>query len=135
MGTEAEPTEPLPAGTALFPVTEPVEPGDLLALDPDVPGRLRRAETIADPAVVGIATGESAEKDGVLHVPVAGSGFALANADATYGVIQAGDLLTSSPTRGHAMATLAPVPGTVIGNALEPLVEGRGLIRVLVTPR
>jgi hypothetical protein len=127
--------KPLPEGVALFPVTGPVEPGDLLALDPGAPGRLRRVATVADPAVVGIATGDSVQKDGELHVPVAGSGFAVVNADATYGVIQAGDLLTSSPTPGHAMATLAPAPGTVIGKALEPLVAGTGAIRVLVTPR
>jgi hypothetical protein len=132
---ETETVKPLPDGTALFPVTGSVEPGDLLALDPDAPGRLRRADVISDPAVVGIAVGEFVEKEGEPCVPVAGSGFALVNADATYGAIQAGDLLTSSPTPGHAIATLAPAPGTVIGKALEPLVEGTGAIRVLVTPR
>jgi hypothetical protein len=89
---------------------------------------------VSDPAVIGIATGESVEKDGVLHVPVAGSGFALVHADATYGEIRAGDLLNSSPTPGHAMLTLTPARGTVIGKALEPLNEGAGLIRVLVMP-
>jgi hypothetical protein len=62
-------------------------------------------------------------------------------ADASYGAIQAGDLLTTSPTDGHAMKA-QPIdlggveiyrPGTIIGKALEPLESGTGLIEVFVT--
>jgi hypothetical protein len=61
-------------------------------------------------------------------------------ADASYGPIQRGDLLTSSPTSGYAMKA-QPVdvggieihrPGTIIGKALEPLTEGQGLIKVFI---
>jgi hypothetical protein len=62
-------------------------------------------------------------------------------ADASYGGIKAGDLLTTSSTSGHAMKA-QPVdlggveiyrPGTIIGKALEPLNSGTGLIEVFVT--
>jgi hypothetical protein len=62
-------------------------------------------------------------------------------ADANYGAIKAGDLLTTSSTKGHAMKA-QPVdvggveiyrPGTIIGKALEPLESGTGLIEVFVT--
>jgi hypothetical protein len=61
--------------------------------------------------------------------------------DASYDSIKTGDLLTTSPTRGHAMKA-QPVdiggveihrPGTIIGKAMEPLESGTGLIEVFVT--
>jgi hypothetical protein len=61
--------------------------------------------------------------------------------DASYGPIQRGDLLTSSPTPGYAMKA-NPVdidevqfyrPGTIIGKAMGSLSEGQGLIEVFVT--
>jgi hypothetical protein len=54
--------------------------------------------------------------------------------DAGYGAIEAGDLLTTSPTSGHAMRTSDPARafGAVIGKALQPLSDGVGLIPVLV---
>ena len=51
--------------------------------------------------------------------------------DAGYGAIRVGDLLTTSPTRGHAMRTSNPLPGTILGKALEPLDGGTGMIKVL----
>ena len=45
------------------------------------------------------------------------------------------DLLVASPTPGHAMKTLNPAPGTVIGKAMEPMETGAGLIKVLVMLR
>lgn len=119
----------------VFPVSEAVEPGDLLALDPDEPGKLRRADTIADPGVVGIVVGDYEDVDGDLQAPVALFGLAVVKADASYGAVLAGDLLTTSPTPGHAMAAIVPTPGTVIGKALEPLETGTGTIRVVVMLR
>ena len=62
-------------------------------------------------------------------------GLAEVRVDAGYGAILAGDLLTTSPTPGHAMIAVAPLPGTVVGKALEPLEAGTGRISVLVMPR
>ena len=53
--------------------------------------------------------------------------------DATYGAIQAGDLLTTSPTPGYAMKATNPQIGTILGKALEPLEDGQGLIKVFIT--
>jgi hypothetical protein len=68
-------------------------------------------------------------------VPVALSGVVLCKVDAGYGSIRAKDLLTTSPTPGHAMRSDEPIPGTILGKALEPLDSGTGVIRVLVMLR
>ena len=54
--------------------------------------------------------------------------------DAQFGAIEVGDLLTTSPTPGHAMKTSDPFQafGAVIGKALRPLIEGQGLIPILI---
>jgi len=59
----------------------------------------------------------------------------LCKVDAGYGSIRPGDLLTSSPTAGHAMRALETIPGTILGKALEPLDIGTGQIRVLLMLR
>ena len=45
------------------------------------------------------------------------------------------DLLVSSTTPGHALVAADPAlwPGAVLGKALRPWSEGRGLIPILVT--
>ena len=55
--------------------------------------------------------------------------------DAQYAAIEAGDLLTTSPSPGHAMKATDPAQafGTVIGKALKPLKEGTGLIPILIS--
>jgi len=64
---------------------------------------------------------------------VALSGKVYCKVDASYGAIETGDLLTSSPTVGYAMKLAAngAGPGTIVGKALEPLTEGCGEILVL----
>jgi hypothetical protein len=54
--------------------------------------------------------------------------------DAGYGAVEAGDLLTSSETPGHAMIAADPARcfGAVIGKALAPLAEGCGLVPMIV---
>jgi len=142
-GPQRTPMEsPLPAvpagvngGTVLLPVGGPVEAGDVLVFDPEQPGRLRRGAAMAEPATVGIAAAlEAGETEGDL-VPVAVSGLVACKVDAGYGAIRAGDLLTTSPTAGHAMRALEPIPGTILGMAAETLESGTGVIRVLVMPR
>lgn len=119
-----------------FEIDGPVEAGDLLALDPSRPGTLVRANVAADPLVVGIAAGPAENRDGKAVVPVVGAGFARVRADASYGEIRAGDLLVASATPGHAMRAPEGAPArTVVGKAIDPLVAGTGVIRVLVTSR
>jgi hypothetical protein len=54
--------------------------------------------------------------------------------DARYAPIEAGDLLTTSDTPGHAMKATDPMKafGTVVGKALGSLENGTGLVPVLV---
>jgi hypothetical protein len=54
--------------------------------------------------------------------------------DADIAPIKAGDLLTTSPTKGHAQKAIDPskATGAIIGKALGSLKKGRGKIPVLV---
>jgi hypothetical protein len=67
-------------------------------------------------------------------MPIALSGKAFCKVDAQYSEIAVGDLLTTSPTLGHAMKATdhALAFGAVIGKALRPLQTGQGLLPVLV---
>jgi hypothetical protein len=58
--------------------------------------------------------------------------FKAIKVDASYGAIQPGDLLVSSPNPGYAMKAVDPRPGTVIGKALDAWDSGTGTIAVLI---
>jgi hypothetical protein len=60
--------------------------------------------------------------------------FAHCKVDADIAPISAGDLLTTSPTRGHAQKVLEPekAAGAIVGKALASLDRGRGKIPMLV---
>jgi len=125
------------------PVSGRVEPGDVLSIDPDLPGVMSLAREPGDARVFGIV----AEAPGVVlgspgpegattrDAAVAFSGVALCKVDADLGAIRAGDLLVASSTPGHAMRSDNPRPGTILGKALESLEAGTGLISVLVILR
>ena len=53
---------------------------------------------------------------------------------ALYSPIVVGDLLTTSPTPGHAMKATDPrrALGAIIGKALRPWRDGSGLIPILI---
>jgi hypothetical protein len=132
----AEIDDPDPADATWLPVAEPVEAGDVLAIDPSQASLLRRAASMADANVVGIAAGSSRETaDGGLEAPMVDALYGVVKVDAGYGAIRAGDLLVTSPTAGYAMRTLEAIPGTILGKALEPMDTGTGMIRVLVMMR
>jgi hypothetical protein len=119
-----------------LPVAEPVETGDVLVLDPERPGLLRRAASMVDPDVVGIAAGPSYEAEGGgLEAPMAETRYALVKVDAGYGEIRPGDPLVTSPTPGHAMRAPEVDSGTILGKALDSLEVGTGSIRVLLITR
>jgi hypothetical protein len=127
----------------LVDVSEAVEPGDVLVIDRETAGQMRRGFEGNDSGVVGIVLGsdssvltdEGASVQEPLRAEVAMAGVVNCKVDAAYGAIWPGDLLVTSPTPGHAMRTGSPLPGTIVGKALEPLAEGNGLIRVLVMLR
>jgi hypothetical protein len=105
--------------------------------------RLVRGSRAYDRRVVGVVSGAGGFRPGVVlghradsrrRVPVAVLGRVHCLADAGYGAIEVGDLLTTSETVGHAMrVTDHPAAmGAVLGKALSPLSDGRGLVETLV---
>ena len=122
-------------------VAETIEPGNVVVIDRE--GALRRSQDAYDKKVAGVISGAGEYRPGLVldrqeskenRVPVALVGKVYCKVDAQYSPIDVGDLLTSSPTPGHAMKAIDPVRafGSVIGKALRPLAEGQGLIPVLV---
>lgn len=119
-------------------------PGTVMIINAD--GRLEPCASGYDTRVAGVVSGAGALKTAMLlnrvdgvgpRAAIALVGSVYCNCDASLGSIAAGDLLTTSPTPGHAMrADLNEVmPGSVIGKALKPLAAGRGQIPVFVTAR
>ena len=119
-------------------------PGMVVVADPLGRNRVRVAEGPYDTGVLGAVSfqpGVVLGEPGPNSVLVAQSGRVRVKVDASYGAITPGDLLSTSPTPGHAMRsdpfTLGELslhsPGTVLGKALEPLRAGLGEILVLIT--
>jgi hypothetical protein len=119
-----------------------VSGGTVLAIDPKNPGRLTMADRPYDTRVAGIAAGAKSLGSGVrlgagqYDVDIALAGRVYCNVDATYGEVSPGDLLTTSPTPGYAMAVgdHGRAQGAILGKAMESLSKGsKGQILVLVT--
>lgn len=122
-------------------VSEPVEPGDVLAIDPHVPGAYRKSRDLCSSLVVGavssgpglvlgahMPTGEQAllALAGIVPVKVTDEG----------GDIEPGDLLVSSSTPGYAMRWTEDVGClcncSVVGKALESSSGAAGTVLVLL---
>jgi hypothetical protein len=122
--------------------TEEIEPGTVVVLDEA--GKLRPSATAYDRRVAGVVSGAGNYRPGVIldkqhssdkRLPVALMGKVYCKADASHQAIRVGDLLTTSPTAGHAMKAVDPSKtlGAVVGKALRPLDAGRGLIPILAS--
>jgi hypothetical protein len=105
--------------------------------------KLRRCTEAYDKRVAGVISGAGDCKPGIIlgtkqsqgkRVPVALTGKVYCKVDARYAPVEVGDLLTTSPSSGHAMKANDPFKsfGAVIGKALRPLTEGKGLIPILI---
>ena len=122
-----------------------VEPGAVVSIDPESPGGLRVSSEAYDRKVAGIVSGADGVKPGLLmgqrgttadgQHPVALTGRVYCKVDASYGAIRPGDLLTTSPTPGHAMrvADHERAHGAILGKAMTAHDEGRGTVLVLVS--
>lgn len=122
-----------------------VKAGMVLSIDPENPGKLKISQKAYDRCVAGIISGAGGVEPGMLmtqsgsaadgEYPVALTGRVYCFADASYGKIQPGDLLTTSDTPGYAMkvADYNRAQGAVLGKAMTKLDEGRGMVLVLVT--
>jgi hypothetical protein len=121
-----------------------VPAGALVVIDDENPGKLKLSNCAYDRRVAGITSGAGGVKPGLTlsqkdvfedgqNVAINGRVYCLA--DASYGVIKPGDLLTTSDTPGHAMkaTNYDRAQGSVIGKAMSGLDEGTGLVLVLVT--
>jgi hypothetical protein len=117
----------------LFFAENRLEAGDVVVLDPEQAGVVRRSSQAADPHVVGcVVEAPEGTSLGRNQAAVAVSHIALCRADATGQAIAIGDLLVSAESPGHVTKAAAPAPGQILGKALEPLAAGTGLIRVLI---
>jgi hypothetical protein len=118
-----------------------VEPGTVMVLGHE--GALSESHQAYDKRVAGVISGAGDYKPGIVldkrqtagnRQPVALLGKVFCKVDAQFGAIAVGDLLTTSSTPGHAMKVSDPLKafGSVIGKALRPLIEGQGLIPILI---
>ena len=128
------------------------EPGDVLIVSAGASGMVGKARRPNDVRLAGVYSTRpgmlGADKNGTSRVdpddlPVAIVGIVPTKVSTENGPIQVGDLLTTSSTPGYAMKA-SPIrvggarlyrTGTILGKALEPLEEGKGIIKVLVTLR
>jgi len=121
------------------------EPGDLLVIDQVAGRRLMLSRRVYSTRVAGIysikpgvlATIHSIDESAALaeEIPLAIVGIVPCKVTAENGSIAPGDLLVTSSTAGYAMKGTNRIRmlGAVVGKALEPLREGKGVIQVLVT--
>jgi hypothetical protein len=118
-----------------------IEPGIVMVLDDN--GALQPSQQAYDKKVAGVISGAGGYKPGIIlgksatrhnGVPLALVGKVCCWVDAQYAPIEVGDLLTTSPTLGHAMkaSDRSQAFGAVIGKALRPLRSGQGLVPILI---
>jgi hypothetical protein len=118
----------------------------VVVIDAERPGDMKVSEQAYDTRVAGVISGANdlspgmiMKAEGAEHAegdhPVALTGRVWTKVDASYGAVQPGDLLTTSPTAGHAMRAddATRRAGAVIGKAMTSLEGGRGLVLVLVS--
>jgi hypothetical protein len=118
-----------------------VEPGTVMVLGRD--GALQPSQEAYDKKVVGVVSGAGNYRSGLIldrqkfsegRRPLALVGKVYCKVDASYGAIEVGDLLTTSPTSGHAMRASDALKafGAIIGKALRPVDTGQALIPILI---
>ncbi|MDA4115250.1 MAG: hypothetical protein OK442_01690 [Thaumarchaeota archaeon] len=121
---------------------EESEPGTVMVIGDE--GGLSKCTLEYDRRVAGVVSSAANLKPAIVlkgaeralrkGVSLAMVGRVYCKADASYGPIRVGDLLTTSPTGGHAMAAMDPARafGSVLGKALANLERGTGLIPILI---
>ncbi len=118
-----------------------IEAGTVMVLGQE--GALLPSQCPYDKRVVGVVSGAGNYRPGIVldkqpsqnnRQPIALLGKVYCKVDASYAAIEVGDLLTTSPTPGHAMKANDPVQafGSVIGKALRAIGQGQELIPVLI---
>ena len=120
-------------------VSESVEPGDVVGMDPDRPNHYRKTREPYSTFVAGVITVRPVVELGMSGKAAEGpvlalSGTAKVKVTTENGPVGPGDLLTTSSTPGYAMVCRdkARCSGAIIGKALQPLDSGKGRIEVLL---
>ena len=120
---------------------EDIEPGTVMVIGEN--SRLCTSRKAYDRAVAGVVAGAGACRPGIVlgrkegagnALPIALVGRVFCKVDAGYGVVNVGDMLTTSPSPGYAMNAAEPLKafGAVIGKALGSLKSGKGLVPALI---
>jgi hypothetical protein len=134
--------------------SEPLEPGDVVELDPHNPKHYRKVREPYSPWVAGVISTAPGFVLGAKHLSLALSvngegrgevepgerpllallGRVPVKATTESGPIRPGDLLTSASKPGYAMrcVDVTQCEGAIIGKALEALDMGEGMILMLV---
>jgi hypothetical protein len=127
------------------PLDDELQPGMIVCIDPAQPGQLVTSTREYDKTVAGVLSGAGGVKTGMLmgHTGTAADGkhaVALTGrvyclVDATRGAILPGDLITTSSTPGYGMKVKnhKKAQGAIVGKAMSPLANGKGLVLVLVS--
>ncbi len=133
-----------------FEVSSPVSdlipgPGMVVSIGGGAHGTLEISRRAYDRRVAGIISGAGDVQPGMLmgqrgtvadgQYPVALTGRVYVWVDADFAPVEAGDLLTTSATPGHAQKVTdhRKAQGSVLGKAMTGLESGRGLVLTLVT--
>ena len=128
-----------------FAMASPALPkGSVVVIDEQHTGMVRLSDQPYDTRVAGVISGANGINPGLsLHQAgvieggqdVALTGRVYVLADATSSPIIPGDLLTTSGTPGHAMKAShsGKAQGAILGKAMSPLRQGKGMVLVLVT--
>jgi hypothetical protein len=120
------------------------EPGDVLVIDPNAPGKILKSVEPYSTLVSGIYSTKPGvvgrrqagdPKNSTTEIPMAMVGIVPTKVSTENGPIRTGDLLVASATMGHAMkgTDRSRMLGAVIGKAFGNLDSGTGVIEVLVT--
>jgi hypothetical protein len=120
-----------------------LEPGTVVAIDPDHPGRLMCSVDAYDTKVAGVVSGAGGVNPGIMlgqdelftgDTKVAMTGRVYVKCTTEGGPVRPGDRLTTSSLAGHAMRVSddGRSIGAVIGKAMSSLDDGTGLVLVLV---
>jgi hypothetical protein len=121
-------------------------PGDVMAIDEKAADGFSLTRTAYSTLVAGIystqpgmlaSTHPMEPEKFAAEVPLAMFGIVPCKVSAENGAISRGDLLVSAATPGYAMkgTDRSKMLGAIIGKALDPLPQGTGVIRVLLSSK
>lgn len=122
-----------------------LESGMVVSIDPNNPGKLALSSSAYDRKVAGIISGAGGISTGMLmgqkgseengKLPIALTGREYCWVEASNGPIEAGELLTTSDTPGHAIKVTDSrrSQSAILRKAITDLKKDKGFVLILVT--